>query len=143
MLLNLRLHNTQAKITQTFFGPVIGLFVYLGLMPKLPPLRSSVLLFSGINSKTKVCSNGGVQKKFDKLTLQHRPNKCKFSYFCTNLGPISLLACFFISGQTWVQYWSLDELIVKHIICPQNSKAHFFHWSDNYVLLLINVGLRT
>ena len=55
-----------------------------------------------------------------------------FSSFWTNLGPI------------------LMELIVKHIIHPQNSKVQLFfisdqychHRSDNYILLPINVGPR-
>ena len=51
-------------------------------------------------------------------------------YFWTNLAPI------------------LVELIVKHIMRPKNSKARLFfgsilsYRSDNYILLLINVGPR-
>ena len=113
VLLNLRLHNTQAKITQAFVGPVIGLFVYLGLMLKLPPLRSSVLHISGINSKTKVCSNGGVQKSSTNLHFNIDPINVSFPisvrtsvlypywlvffYFWTNLGPI------LVTGQTYCE----------------------------------------
>ena len=43
--------------------------IVVGRMLKAP-LKSSVLHLSVIISKTEVCSNGGLQKKFDKLTLQ-------------------------------------------------------------------------
>ena len=58
---------------------LLGYFVSLikGRMLKAPPLKSSVLHFSVLNSKTEVFSNGGIQKKFDKLTLQHRHDKIK------------------------------------------------------------------
>ena len=52
---------------------------HCGQMLKAPPLKCSVLHLSVLNSKTEVCSNGGVKKKFDKLTLQNRPDKCKIS----------------------------------------------------------------
>ena len=47
----------------------------------------------------------------------------RFSYFWINLGPIFLLAYFFIFLDI---PWSLAELIVKHIIRTQNCKTHFF-----------------
>ena len=64
-----------------------------------------------------------------------------FSYFWTNLGPLSLLANFFY-------FWTnlapiLVEFMVEHIIRPQNSKAGLCHHrSDNDILLPINVGPR-
>ena len=71
-------------------------------MLKAPPLKSSIQHFSVLNSKTQVCSDGGIQKKFDKLMIQHRPNKCiifldkpwAYSFFYN------------IPRQTTVLYWS-------------------------------------
>ena len=85
----------------------VCLLMYVpGRMLKAPPLKSSVLHFSGLNSNTDVCSNGGVQKKFDKLSLQHRPDLCNF---WTNLSQI------------------LFYLIVKHIIPPKIANLGFLN----------------
>ena len=51
-----------------------------------------------------------------------------FSYFWTNLGPISPLAYFYISGQTSVPYWS--NLIITH-----NNLNHTHEIRTNIVII--------
>ena len=92
-------------------------------MLKTSPLKSSVLHFS---------------------VLQNRPNrgplicsKIWYSYFCSNLSPISLLAYFFYFT---ILYWSNFVELIFRIYC---YKPWIFQFrSNNDIIMPIDVGPR-
>ena len=80
-------------------------------MLKTPPLKSSILHLLVLNSKTKVYSNGGVQKKFniDPINVKYLKNVINF-----NIGSINVI------GPRFVQKYYKNNY--RPQVCPEIVK---------------------